>query len=73
VQDEVDRASRIIGHNIKFDLHWLRHVGVCFDRAMLYDTLVADVKDTFAKAGKTLPESTGPIGWFRNMLNAIKI
>lgn len=38
-----------------------------------YDTLVADVKDTFAKAGKTLPESTGPIGWFRNMLNAIKI
>ena len=38
-----------------------------------YDKLIVDVKDSFAKIGKTLPESSGPIKWFRNMLNAIKI
>jgi hypothetical protein len=39
-----------------------------------YDQLVADVKDSFAKMGKTLPESiTGPISWFRTMINRLKI
>ena len=38
-----------------------------------YEKLITDVKDSFAKIGKTLPESSGPIKWFRNMLNAIKI
>jgi len=39
-----------------------------------YDTLVADVKDSFAKVGKTLPESIkDPIGWYRAILNKIKI
>lgn len=39
-----------------------------------YDKLIADVKDSFAKVGKTLPESTsGPIDWFRSMANKIKI
>jgi hypothetical protein len=39
-----------------------------------YDTLVADVKDSFAKMGKTLPESIkDPIGWYRALLNKIKI
>ena len=38
-----------------------------------YEKLIADVRDSFAKIGKTLPESSGPIKWFRNMLNAIKI
>jgi len=39
-----------------------------------YDTLVADVKDSFAKMGKTLPESIhDPIGWYRTLLNKIKI
>ena len=42
VQDEVDRSKRIIGHNLKFDLHWLRHIGICFDGVLLYDTLVAE-------------------------------
>ena len=35
--------------------------------------LITDVKDSFAKIGKTLPESSGPIKWFRNLLNKIKI
>ena len=38
-----------------------------------YDKLIADVKDSFAKIGKALPESSGPIKWFRNMMNHIKI
>ena len=38
-----------------------------------YDQLVADVRDSFAKIGKSLPESAGPIKWFRNLLNKIKI
>ena len=39
-----------------------------------YDKLIADVKDSFAKVGKTLPENvTGPIAWFRAMANKIKI
>ena len=31
------------------------------------------MKDSFAKVGKTLPESAGPIAWFRAMANNIKI
>ena len=38
-----------------------------------YDQLVADVRDSFAKIGKSLPESAGPIKWFRNLLNKIRI
>ena len=38
-----------------------------------YDKLIVDVKDSFAKIGKALPESSGPIKWFRNMMNHIKI
>ena len=38
-----------------------------------YDQLVADVRDSFAKIGKSLSESAGPIKWFRNLLNKIKI
>jgi len=39
-----------------------------------YDTLIADVKDSFAKMGKKLPENMNdPIGWYRRLLNKIKI
>ena len=38
-----------------------------------YDQLVADVRDSFAKIGKSLPESAGPIKWFRNLLNKIRL
>ena len=38
-----------------------------------YDKLIADVKDSFAKIGKALPESSGPIKWFRNMMDQLKI
>ena len=38
-----------------------------------YDTLMADVKDSFAKMGKKLPENMNdPIGWYRRLLNKIK-
>ena len=39
-----------------------------------YDQLVADAKDSFAKVGKTLPEGVkDPVGWFRSMVNKIRI
>ena len=39
-----------------------------------YDQLVADAKDSFAKVGKTLPEGVkDPVGWFRPMVNKIRI
>ena len=39
-----------------------------------YDTLIADVKDSFAKMGKKLPENINdPIGWYRRLLNKLKI
>lgn len=39
-----------------------------------YDQLVADAKDSFAKVGKTLPEGVkDPVGWFRSIVNKIRI
>jgi len=42
IQTEFDGASRIIGHNIKFDLHWLRAVGIQYEHLNLYCTMVGE-------------------------------
>ena len=41
VQDALDRADVLLGHNIKFDLQWLFAAGFTYDGAV-YDTMVFD-------------------------------
>ena len=41
VQDALDRADILLGHNIKFDLQWLFASGFKYDGAV-YDTMVFD-------------------------------
>ncbi len=42
IQNEFDGAIRIVGHNIKFDLHWLKAIGIHYDHLNLYCTQVAE-------------------------------
>ena len=42
IQAEIDRSYRIAGHNLKFDLNWLRHIGIKFDHKRLYCTKIAE-------------------------------
>jgi len=42
VQEEVDMADRIVGHNLKFDLNWLSYIGVKFDNQKLWCTKVVE-------------------------------
>ena len=42
MQAVLDTADRIVGHNLKFDLNWLRKIGVTFDHARLFCTMVAE-------------------------------
>jgi len=42
IQSELDKAHRIVGHNLKFDLQWLRHAGLRVDRQKFYCTQVAE-------------------------------
>lgn len=42
IQQEFDGASRIIGHNIKFDLHWLQAIGIEYEHLNLYCTMVGE-------------------------------
>ena len=41
LQDALDNVDVLIGHNIKFDISWLRDCGFVFDNH-LYDTMVAE-------------------------------
>jgi DNA polymerase I-like protein with 3'-5' exonuclease and polymerase domains len=41
VQHILNRSERIVGHNLKFDLQWLWHVGLKTDHLKLYCTQVA--------------------------------
>lgn len=36
------RATKIVGHNLKFDLHWLRYLGIDYSSPSLYCTMVAE-------------------------------
>ena len=42
IQQEIDRADLIVGHNIKFDLNWLRSIGVVIPNDKLFCTQVAE-------------------------------
>lgn len=42
IQKEINTAGRIVGHNIKFDLNWLRKLGITFDHCKVYCTQVAE-------------------------------
>ena len=41
LQDALDNVDVLIGHNIKFDIAWLRDCGFVYDNH-LYDTMVAE-------------------------------
>lgn len=42
IQEEVDNSDVIIGHNIKFDLHWLTHIGIDFSKIRVQCTLISE-------------------------------
>lgn len=53
IQNLVDTHDMIIGCNLKFDLHWLKRLGINFEGKKLYDIQVADYilshqKNTFS-------------------------
>lgn len=55
VQEELDAATRIVAHNLKFDLHWLRYLGLYTEHLKLYCTQVAE----YVLSGQT---ATGNLG-----------
>jgi len=42
IQHELNGVDRLVGHNLKFDLQWLRHVGLKLDHLKMYCTQVAE-------------------------------
>jgi DNA polymerase-1 len=42
IQGLIDEADVILGFNFKFDLAWLRSVGICFDNVRVYDCQLAE-------------------------------
>ena len=42
IQAEFDKSTRIVGHNLKFDLAWLRKVGLDYSNLRLYCTQVVE-------------------------------
>ena len=49
VQAAVDACDRIVGFNLKFDLHWLRRAGVSFEGKRVYDVQAVE----FVLTGQT--------------------
>lgn len=41
LQDVLDRTTCLVGHNLKFDLQWLRACGFIYNRS-LFDTMIAE-------------------------------
>lgn len=37
IQKYIDKADLIVGFNLKFDLHWLRNIGISFEDKKIYD------------------------------------
>lgn len=48
-QTQIDNATRLVGFNLKFDLHWLRRVGLNFSEKRVYDVQAAE----FVLSGQT--------------------
>lgn len=42
MQSEIDAADVLVGYNIKFDLHWLRRVGINFSGKKIWDCQIAE-------------------------------
>lgn len=42
IQEQVDRADLIVAFNLKFDLHWLRKMGIDFSKVRFYDPMIAE-------------------------------
>ena len=42
IQAEIDKADMLVGHNIKFDLNWMRYIGIEFDRCRIWCTQVTE-------------------------------
>lgn len=42
IQAHILTAQRLVGHNLKFDLNWLRHLGLIFDHCKLWCTQVVE-------------------------------
>lgn len=42
IQEFIDKADLIVAHNLKFELHWLRHLDIDVSKKMLYCTMVAE-------------------------------
>jgi DNA polymerase I-like protein with 3'-5' exonuclease and polymerase domains len=42
IQDLIDNTQVIIAHNIKFDLHWLRRLGIDYSKVKLYCSQTAE-------------------------------
>lgn len=42
VQKEVDRCELMVGHNVKFDLNWLRWIGLKVDKPAKYCTMLGE-------------------------------
>lgn len=42
IQNTLDSTTILVGHNIKFDLLWLQHIGLNLDKNSVFDTMVAE-------------------------------
>lgn len=42
IQDEINRANLIVGQNLKFDLNWLRKLGIDFSNCKLHCTMISE-------------------------------
>lgn len=42
IQKEIDQCIRIVGHHLKFDLNWMRYLGIDFSQKKLFCTQVAE-------------------------------
>lgn len=42
IQKEVNKAKRIVGHNLKFDINWLKKLGINYENKKLFCTMVAE-------------------------------
>jgi DNA polymerase-1 len=42
IQSWVDKANKIIGHNLQFDYNWLKSIGVSLEDKPLWDTMIVE-------------------------------
>jgi len=53
IQDQINSAALLVGHNLKFDLLWLRHFGIQFEHVKLWDTQIVEYLMTGQSGVKT--------------------